>query len=90
MLGDGQTPYDHGGDNEAHEFAGCSDSFRRRAMPTKARLTYMRGKMLRLELSTKYVDDWKECFNVKVDVPSTPPPYIGFTALTGDVSDNHE
>lgn len=34
-------------------------------------------------------DDWTDCFTVNAaDLPVAP--YIGFSALTGDVSDNHE
>lgn len=34
-------------------------------------------------------DEWTECFTVwDITLPNTP--YLGFTAMTGDVSDNHE
>ena len=34
-------------------------------------------------------DDWSDCFHVKnVALPNVP--YLGFTAMTGDVSDAHE
>ncbi|WWC94695.1 hypothetical protein V866_001543 [Kwoniella sp. B9012] len=89
MLGDGKTKYDHDHDNEANELAGCSENFRRQGdTPTKARLTYIKGKTLQLKLQTKHVNDWKLCFETPVDLPESP--YIGFTAATGDVSDNHD
>ncbi|WWC71850.1 uncharacterized protein I206_105809 [Kwoniella pini CBS 10737] len=89
MLGDGKTQYDHDHDNEAHEIAGCSHNFRRQGdTPTKARLTYVKGKLLQLKLQTKYVNDWTICFEVPLDLPDNP--YIGFSAATGDVSDNHD
>ena len=64
------------------------ENFRRRGVITKARLTYMKDKMLQLKLQTKEEGTWKTCFQVKASLPSNP--YIGFSALTGDVSDNHE
>ncbi|WRT70385.1 uncharacterized protein IL334_007383 [Kwoniella shivajii] len=89
MLGDGKTQYDHDHDNEAHELAGCSENFRRRGdTPTKVRLTYVKGKMLQVKLQTKNVNEWTMCFETPVDLPESP--YIGFTAATGDVSDNHD
>ena len=34
-------------------------------------------------------DDWSDCFHIKnLVLPITP--YLGFTAMTGDVSDAHE
>ncbi|KIR33941.1 lectin, mannose-binding 2 [Cryptococcus deuterogattii 99/473] len=89
MLGDGKTSYDHDRDNEGNEIGGCSENFRRRGdVPTKARLTYVKGRALQLKLQTKKSDEWKICFETNVDLPESP--YIGFSAATGDVSDNHE
>ncbi|WWC91551.1 uncharacterized protein L201_006497 [Kwoniella dendrophila CBS 6074] len=89
MLGDGKTQYDHDHDNEAHELAGCSENFRRQGdTPTKARITYIKNKILQVKVQTKYVNDWKLCFETPVDLPDNP--YIGFSAATGDVSDNHD
>lgn len=49
MLGDGKTSYDHDRDNEANEIGGCSENFRRRGdVPTKARLTYVKGRALQV------------------------------------------
>jgi hypothetical protein len=65
------------------------DSFRRKDIPTKGRLTYVKSKSrLLLELQTKNSENWKKCFETTVTLPDSP--YLGFTAATGDVSDNHE
>ncbi|WVQ72960.1 hypothetical protein IAR50_002522 [Cryptococcus sp. DSM 104548] len=89
MLGDGKTGYEQDTDNEVNELAGCSENFRRRNdVPTKARLTYIKGKVLQLKLQTRKVDEWKICFETNVELPESP--YIGFSAATGDVSDNHD
>ena len=34
-------------------------------------------------------DDWSDCFHIK-NVALPESPYLGFTAMTGDVSDAHE
>ncbi|CAK9786021.1 lectin [Cutaneotrichosporon oleaginosum] len=89
MLGDGRTPADLEGDNARNELAACSKNFRRRNVATKARLTYVKGKGLRLETQFDEWDKWDVCFDApNVELPSSP--FIGFTALTGDVADNHD
>ena len=64
------------------------ENFRRRDVPTKARITYIKNRLLQLKLQTTKEDQWTVCFEAEVDLP--PQPYLGFSALTGDVSDNHE
>lgn len=88
MLGDGKTQYDSAGDNAKHELGACSENFRRRNVNTKARVTYVKGSGLQLQLHLKEWDEWQTCFEVDINLPDNP--YIGFTAATGDVSDNHD
>ncbi|KAI9815548.1 MAG: hypothetical protein M1827_002682 [Pycnora praestabilis] len=90
MVGDGQTPYDHQNDGKANELAGCSArGLRGATVPTKARLTYYQDRNLRLDLQYKNEDDWIKCFEVdKVSIPSVT--YLGFSAETGELSDNHD
>lgn len=88
MLGDGQTSYDHNGDNANTELAGCSINFRRRDVATKARMTYLAGKGFQLSLQTDQEGKWTTCFIKDIQLP--PAPYIGFSAATGEVTDNHE
>lgn len=89
MLGDGRTPADMDGDNAKNEFAACSKNFRRKNVATKARLTYVKGRGLRLETQFEDWDKWDVCFETpNIDLPASP--FIGFTALTGDVADNHD
>ncbi|KAE8539583.1 hypothetical protein D1P53_004686 [Cryptococcus gattii VGV] len=88
MLGDGKTSYDHDRDNEGNEIGGCSENFRRRGdVPTKARLTYVKGRALQLKLQTKKSDEWKICFETNVNLPESP--YIGFSAASGDLTEWH-
>ncbi|KAL5604471.1 hypothetical protein BROUX41_002440 [Berkeleyomyces rouxiae] len=91
MMGDGQTSYDKNNDGKANELAGCSArGLRNSNVPTKLRLTYFQDKILRLELQYKREDDWLECF--EVENPPTIPQvaYLGFSAETGELSDNHD
>ncbi|KAH7061094.1 concanavalin A-like lectin/glucanase domain-containing protein [Macrophomina phaseolina] len=62
---------------------------RNAAIPTKARLTYFAEKSLKLELQYKSEDSWTECFTV-TDVKIPPVAYLGFSAETGELADNHD
>jgi mannose-binding lectin 2 len=56
---------------------------------TKAKLTYFQDESLKLELAYKSEDEWTECFSIpNVKVP--PVAYLGFSAETGELSDNHD
>lgn len=91
MYGDGKTAYDKNNDGKANEFAGCSArGIRGGSVPTKARLTYFQDKSLKLELQYKQEDQWILCFE-KEDPPVIPSvAYLGFSAETGELSDNHD
>jgi mannose-binding lectin 2 len=54
------------------------------------RLTYIQDKQLKLELQYKEEDEWTLCF--EVDSPPQIPniAYLGFSAETGELSDNHD
>ena len=91
MMGDGNKPYDKANDGKDNEIMGCSARGIRGAnVPTKAKLTYFQEKMLKLELQYKAEDQWEKCFE------TTSPPlipsvaYLGFSAETGELSDNHD
>lgn len=90
MLGDGKTPYDKNHDGKANEIAGCSArGIRGASVPTKARLTYFQDKSLKLELQFKKEDEWILCFETgDVAIPSVA--YLGFSAETGELTDNHD
>lgn len=91
MMGDGSKPYDKANDGKDNELMGCSArGIRGASIPTKARLTYFQEKMLKLELQYKSEDQWEKCFET-----TTPPlipsvAYLGFSAETGELSDNHD
>ena len=91
MFGDGQTSYDKGNDGKNTELAGCSArGIRHSNTPTKLRLTYFQDKQLKLELQYKNENDWQLCFDVE-QPPAIPNiAYLGFSAETGELSDNHD
>ncbi|KAF9923573.1 hypothetical protein FBU30_006402 [Linnemannia zychae] len=90
MLGDGKTSYDNAHDGETNKLAGCESDFRGKQVPTKARLTYHRDSgYLNVKIQTKAWDQWEECFTL-TDVKLPAIPYLGFTAVTGEVHDNHD
>ncbi|KAI9706735.1 MAG: hypothetical protein M1820_004705 [Bogoriella megaspora] len=90
MVGDGQTEYDKHKDGKANELAGCSARGLRNAnQPTKALITYFADKNLTVALHYKGEDEWTPCFSVAgVKIPSVS--YLGFSAETGELSDNHD
>ncbi|KAI1492089.1 legume-like lectin family-domain-containing protein [Biscogniauxia mediterranea] len=91
MVGDGKTSYNKDNDGKDTEFAGCSARGIRNAnIPTKLRLTYFQDKSLKLELQYKTEDEWILCF--ETNEPPTIPSvtYLGFSAETGELSDNHD
>ena len=57
--------------------------------PTRARVTYFAEKSLKVELMYKREDEWTECFVVP-DVKLPSVTYLGFSAETGELSDNHD
>ncbi|PHH91543.1 hypothetical protein CDD83_28 [Cordyceps sp. RAO-2017] len=91
MFGDGHTSYDKNTDGKSTELAGCSArGLRHATMPTKLRLTYIQDKNLMLELQYRVEGEWELCFET-----SSPPAipniaYLGFSAETGELSDNHD
>ena len=91
MVGDGKTSYDKDTDGKDTEFAGCSArGIRHASMPTKFRLTYFQDKYLKLELQYKTEGEWTLCFETN-EPPAIPQvAYLGFSAETGELSDNHD
>ncbi|VDC05119.1 unnamed protein product [Peniophora sp. CBMAI 1063] len=89
MVGDGTVSYDHDTDGERNKVGACTANFRRTTVPTKLRITYVKDTHLDVKIQFKGFDEWKPCFSAD-NVVLPKHPYIGFSALTGDVSDPHD
>lgn len=64
--------------------------FRRRDHPTKLKIRYLKNKLLKVQLMTEKDGYWNECFEVEDFKLPEGEVFLGFSALTGDVSDAHE
>ncbi|PVG02551.1 hypothetical protein CPB86DRAFT_751326 [Serendipita vermifera] len=89
MLGDGYTEYDLGNDGKANSIAACSAKIRRTDITTKIRIIYFKNDFLQVQLQYKGFEEWTDCFVIKnITIPLNP--YLGITAQTGDVYDEHD
>ncbi|KAL8866377.1 MAG: hypothetical protein Q9174_006339, partial [Haloplaca sp. 1 TL-2023] len=89
MQGNGSVKYDKDHDGKENEIAGCSArGIRTSSVATKMRLTYFQEKSLKVDLQYKE-NEWTECFETgPLILPSVS--YLGFSAETGELSDNHD
>jgi len=89
FIFDGSKSYDFGNDGEGQAVGACSANVRRTNVATKLKVTYIRNVILDVKIQYKAWDDWSDCFSVaNVTLPNGP--FLGFTALTGGVSDAHD
>ncbi|CAH8548566.1 unnamed protein product [Heterobilharzia americana] len=87
MINDGTKQYDHDKDGTLTELAGCSSNFRNNDY-SMATIRYANNQ---LKVSLKYqgATNPVDCFTIDgVHLPTGY--YIGVTAATGDLSDNHD
>ncbi|EPQ55311.1 hypothetical protein GLOTRDRAFT_76675 [Gloeophyllum trabeum ATCC 11539] len=90
MLGDGKTEYDHDNDGESTNIGACSASYRLTNIVPRLRITYFKEEGY-LDVKSQYRawGEWTDCFSLTgVRLPQAP--FLGFSALTGAVSDNHD
>ncbi|KAI4088647.1 MAG: hypothetical protein L6R37_008170 [Teloschistes peruensis] len=90
MMGNASVKYDKDHDGKENEIAGCSArGIRSASVPTKIRLTYFQEKSLKVDIQYKSEGEWTECFETgPLTLPSVA--YLGFSAETGELSDNHD
>jgi len=89
MMGDGQTSYDLGHDGEANSLGSCQAAFRRTNVITKLKITFVRDSYLDVKVHYRAWDDWTDCFRLTgINLPVSP--YIGISAMTGEVFDSHD
>lgn len=71
-------------------YANCARQarFRKSPFPTRARITYF-GKTLKVDLDVGGSNQWMTCVTLN-NVQLPPAGYVGFTAATGDVADDHD
>ncbi|EGO00772.1 hypothetical protein SERLA73DRAFT_178703 [Serpula lacrymans var. lacrymans S7.3] len=89
MMGDGSTSYDQANDGEANSLGSCSANFRRTNGVTKLKITYVKDGYIDVKMHYRAWDDWTDCFRIEgVNLPTAP--YIGLSAMTGEVFDSHD
>ncbi|KAE9408725.1 concanavalin A-like lectin/glucanase [Gymnopus androsaceus JB14] len=89
MMGDGKTAYNFANDGDGQEVGACSATFRRTNIATKLRITYVKDTFLDVKIQYQAWDEWTDCFYVEgISLPNSP--FLGFSAMTGDVSDAHD
>ncbi|KAH9966287.1 legume-like lectin family-domain-containing protein [Russula compacta] len=89
MKGDGKTSYDVGKDGVPNMMGECAINYRRTNVPTKLKVIYVKDTVLDVKIQWKGWDQWSDCFTLK-DISLPTSPYIGLSAMTGDVSDAHD
>ncbi|CAO3674586.1 unnamed protein product [Rhizopus stolonifer] len=89
MLNDGTQSYDAGKDGSDTELAGCEADFRSKGFPTRGKFTYHKGNYIQLDLLWRTEDEWDFCFKHH-GVVLPEQIYLGFSAHTGEVTDEHD
>ncbi|XP_025834534.1 vesicular integral-membrane protein VIP36-like [Agrilus planipennis] len=88
MINNGTLHYDHDRDGTHTQLAGCEAKFRNVDYDTYISVKYEHD-VLTVSTDIENKAAWKECFQVKgVKLPTGY--YFGFSATTGDLSDNHD
>ncbi|KAK5644867.1 hypothetical protein RI129_006167 [Pyrocoelia pectoralis] len=88
MVNNGTLHYDHDRDGTHTQVAGCEAKFRNLDHDTHVSIKYERD-VLTVSTDIENKAAWKECFQVKgIKLPTGY--YIGVSATTGDLSDNHD
>ncbi|CAF3414551.1 unnamed protein product [Rotaria sp. Silwood1] len=88
VINNGSLHYDHDRDGADLNIAGCEAAFRGRDIDTLVAIRYQNN---RLTVSTDIDGEntWKECFSIdNIQLPTYY--YFGFSAATGELSDNHD
>ncbi|KAH9975563.1 concanavalin A-like lectin/glucanase [Lactifluus volemus] len=89
MKGDGKTSYDIAKDGVPSMIGECTAHYRRSKVATKLKVIYVKDTQLDVKVQWKAWEEWSDCFTLK-DISLPMNPYIGLSAMTGDVSDAHD
>ncbi|KAJ3605687.1 hypothetical protein NHX12_027731 [Muraenolepis orangiensis] len=88
MVGNGSTEYDHERDGRPTELGGCNAMVRNLKHDTFLFIRYIRRRLtVMIDIDGQH--EWRDC----LDVPGVRLPqgyYFGASAITGDLSDNHD
>ena len=88
MVNNGSVRYDHDRDGTHSELAGCESKFRGVDSDAYLSVRY-EGDTLTVSTDVAGKNEWQECFKVSgVHLPTGY--YLGVSAATGDLSDNHD
>lgn len=88
MVNNGTLSYDHDRDGTHTQLAGCEAKFRNLEYETHISIKYL-NEELTVYTDIENKNQWKECFkSTKVKLPTGY--YLGASATTGDLSDNHD
>lgn len=88
MINNGSLKYDHDRDGTHTELAGCEAKLRGSDFDTYLMVRY-KDDVLTVETDIEGRGEWKECFSVAgVRLPTGY--FLGVSAATGDLSDNHD
>lgn len=92
MAGDGSMFYNKDSDGYETRLAGCKvpELLNPKSGKSKARIVYVKDGYFSLDFDyTGKGDDWKNCVTLSdIKLPSTK--YLGFSAETGGLSENHD
>ncbi|XP_062844665.1 lectin, mannose-binding 2-like a [Trichomycterus rosablanca] len=88
MVGNGTIGYDHERDGRLTELGGCSAMVRNLKHDTFLFIRYVRRRLtVMIDIDGQH--EWRDC----LDIPGVRLPqgyYFGASAITGDLSDNHD
>jgi len=88
MIGNGSMKYDHANDGKEHSIGNCLSALRNKRHDTYMKIRYNK-EVLTIAFDVHDDAEWKDC--VRVEGVRLPTQYFfGFSAATGDLSDNHE
>ncbi|KAG7258660.1 hypothetical protein CRUP_021920 [Coryphaenoides rupestris] len=88
MVGNGTLPYDHERDGRPTELGSCNAMVRNLKHDTFLFIRYIRRRLtVMIDIDGQH--EWRDC----LDIPGVRLPkgyYFGASAITGDLSDNHD
>ncbi|SPP82698.1 blast:Adenomatous polyposis coli protein [Drosophila guanche] len=88
MVNNGSWSYDHDRDGTHTQLSGCEVRFRNVDFETLISIRY-ENDILSVSTDLENRNEWKSCFVVaNVELPTGY--YLGLSATTGDLSDNHD